>query len=206
MHWFPNPIPARLLLRLTVCAFPSSTLQDSAKSESYHWFIGVCWLSALKEHPDVNEAVGLNLQKWDGALLICCRSLGKDGSQLHRLPPVSATVMFLSHTGPWSYPTCSFHWVGAKAERENPSTCFIPWGNSHPSSCHLPVTSCCFQPHVALGTWVQQDVSGQMHFQKHCKAPFICFSPRFLEESFCGNRRSIGVSLVADIPFHPSLN
>lgn len=70
--------------------------------------------------------------------------------------------MFLSHTGPWSYPTCSFHWVGEKVERENPSNHFIPWGNSHPSSCHQAVTSFCFQPHVALGTWVQQDLPWQM--------------------------------------------
>ena len=116
--------------------------------------------------------------------------------------------MFLSHTGPRSSPACP-NWVAGKVKRENVSTRFIPRGNSHPSSCHRAVTSCHFQSYVALGTWLHQGSSGQMHFQKHCKAPCLCLSPRFLEESFCGERGSVGVSVVADIlpvPSHPSPN
>lgn len=95
-------------------------------------------------------------------------------------------------------PACPFHWVGGKVKRENISTRLIPHGNSHPSSCHQAVTSCHFQPYVALGTWLHQGLSGQMYFQNHCKVPCLCLSLWFLEESICGDRGHVGVSLVAD--------
>lgn len=86
VNWFPNPISARLLLSLTICAFQSKQWRmEFAKDESYQSLVRVIWMSALKEHLDVKEAVGLNLQNWvephktlqthrDGwSCIICCQ-------------------------------------------------------------------------------------------------------------------------------------
>lgn len=207
MNRFPNPIPAGLLLGLTVCALPGSTLQVSAKSESYHWSIRVSWLSAFKEHPDVNE--------------VWIYRKGVEPSQ-HAAGPLER--MAQSYVG---CPQCKPLWCVSLSHRALilPHFLFLGWcegwkgkpfqllypmrkfsSRQLPPGCNFLLLPASCGPGY-LGP-ERLAMTNAMHFQKHYKAPCICFPLRFLESSFCGNRGTIGVSLIADIlpvPFHPSL-